>query len=60
MKRPDTIRPPRGKLAVLLPDMGAVSSTFIAGVLLARKALGLPVGSLTQMGYPMQTCSCRA
>ncbi|WP_257453426.1 inositol-3-phosphate synthase [Archangium lipolyticum] len=50
MKRPDTIRPPRGKLAVLLPGMGAVSSTFIAGVLLARKALGLPVGSLTQMG----------
>ncbi|WNG50821.1 inositol-3-phosphate synthase [Archangium minus] len=50
MKRPDAIRPPEGKLAVLLPGMGAVSSTFIAGVLLARKGLGLPVGSLTQMG----------
>jgi myo-inositol-1-phosphate synthase len=50
MKRPDSIRPPKGKLAVLLPGMGAVSSTFIAGVLLARKALGLPVGSLTQLG----------
>ncbi|MFL5359180.1 inositol-3-phosphate synthase [Archangium sp.] len=50
MNRPDSIRPPEGKLAVLLPGMGAVSSTFISGVLLARKGLGLPVGSLTQMG----------
>jgi myo-inositol-1-phosphate synthase len=50
MKRPDAIRPPKGKLAILLPGMGAVSSTFIAGVLLARRGLGVPVGSLTQMG----------
>jgi myo-inositol-1-phosphate synthase len=47
---PDAIRPPEGKLAVLLPGMGAVSSTLIAGVLLARKGLGVPVGSLTQLG----------
>lgn len=39
-----------GKLGVLLPGMGAVSTTFIAGVLAARKGLGLPIGSLTQMG----------
>jgi myo-inositol-1-phosphate synthase len=39
-----------GKLAVLLPGMGAVATTFIAGVLLARRGLGTPVGSLTQLG----------
>ncbi len=41
---------PEGKLAVLLPGLGAVATTFIAGVLLARRGLGTPVGSLTQMG----------
>ena len=41
---------PEGKLAVFLPGMGAVATTFIAGVLLARRGLGRPVGSLTQMG----------
>ncbi|OJH42374.1 inositol-3-phosphate synthase [Cystobacter ferrugineus] len=50
MKRSTSMPPPGGKLAVLLPGMGAVASTFIAGVLLARRGLGLPVGSLTQMG----------
>ncbi|AKT44212.1 inositol-3-phosphate synthase [Chondromyces crocatus] len=45
-----TIRPPSGKLAVLLPGLGAVATTFIAGVLLARRGLGSPIGSLTQMG----------
>ena len=39
-----------GKLAVLLPGMGAVATTFIAGVLLARRGLGTPVGSVTQLG----------
>lgn len=42
--------PHRGKLAVLLPGMGAVATTFIAGVMLARRGLAKPVGSLTQMG----------
>jgi myo-inositol-1-phosphate synthase len=42
--------PADGKLAVLLPGMGAVATTFIAGVLLARKGLAKPVGSFTQMG----------
>ncbi|HEX7604426.1 MAG TPA: inositol-3-phosphate synthase [Polyangiaceae bacterium] len=41
---------PQGKLAVLLPGMGAVATTFIAGVMLARRGLGAPVGSLTQLG----------
>ena len=50
MKRPDTIHSPEGKLAVLLPGMGAVATTTIAGVMLARKGLGAPIGSLTQLG----------
>ena len=50
MKQPESITRPEGKLAVLLPGLGAVSTTFIAGVCLARKALAEPIGSLTQMG----------
>src|SRR5262249_37849491 len=38
------------KLGVLLPGLGAVATTTIAGVLLARRGHGLPIGSLTQMG----------
>ncbi len=43
------IRPAQGKLGVLLPGMGAVSTTFIAGVQLVNKGLGMPIGSLTQL-----------
>jgi myo-inositol-1-phosphate synthase len=50
LQRPDTIRPAEGKLAVLLPGLGAVATTTIAGVLLARRGLAPPVGSLTQLG----------
>ena len=39
-----------GKLGVLIPGLGAVSTTFIAGVMMIRKGLSKPVGSLTQMG----------
>ena len=45
-----TISPHQGKLAVLLPGLGAVATTFIAGCLLARRGLGTPVGSMTQLG----------
>ncbi len=48
MKQPSKIKPPAGRLAVLLPGMGAVGTTTIAGVMLARIGLGEPVGSLTQ------------
>lgn len=41
---------PQGKLGVLMPGLGAVATTFIAGVLNARRELGKPIGSLTQMG----------
>ena len=50
MKHPKTIQPPEGRLAVLMPGLGAVATTTIAGILLARKALAEPIGSLTQLG----------
>jgi myo-inositol-1-phosphate synthase len=50
MKQPKQIESGEGKLGVLLPGMGAVATTFVAGCLLARKGLAEPVGSLTQMG----------
>jgi myo-inositol-1-phosphate synthase len=40
----------QGPLGVLLVGLGAVSSTFIAGVELIKKGIGKPVGSLTQLG----------
>jgi myo-inositol-1-phosphate synthase len=43
------IEPASGKLGVLLPGLGAVSTTLIAGVLLMLKGEGLPIGSLTQL-----------
>jgi len=44
------ISKPTGKLGILLPGMGAVATTFIAGVIAANKGLAQPIGSLTQMG----------
>ncbi len=49
MRRPGSIAPATGKLGVLMPGMGAVSTTFMAGVELVRRGESLPVGSLTQM-----------
>ncbi len=49
MRRPDRLQPATGRLGVLLAGLGAVATTTIAGVLLARKGKGLPIGSLTQM-----------
>ena len=39
---------PKGKLGVLVVGLGAVTSTFMTGVLMARKGLAKPVGSMTQ------------
>ena len=50
MEKPTSIAAPKGKLGVLLPGMGAVATTFIAGVELVRTKKAVPVGSLTQMG----------
>jgi myo-inositol-1-phosphate synthase len=43
------IKPAKGKLGILIVGLGAVSSTFIAGVEHARKGTGKPFGSITQM-----------
>ena len=50
MKRPQQIAPATGRLGVLLVGLGAVSTTFIAGVHALRKKIAEPTGSLTQMG----------
>ena len=44
------IAPAQGKLGVLLVGLGAVSTTFIAGVEAIKAGLAEPIGSLTQMG----------
>ncbi len=43
------VRPAAGRLGVLLPGLGAVSTTLIAGVGLVRSGVSLPVGSVSQM-----------
>ena len=43
------IAPAEGKLGVLIPGMGAVTTTFIAGVEAVKRGLGKPVGSVTQL-----------
>ncbi|MEQ8718144.1 MAG: inositol-3-phosphate synthase [Acidimicrobiales bacterium] len=51
MSEPRTIPPASGRLGVLTPGLGAVASTFIAGVLSARAGHTKAVGSLTQMAH---------
>jgi myo-inositol-1-phosphate synthase len=43
------IQPAKGKLGVMIPGMGAVATTFVAGVEAVRKGIAKPIGSLTQM-----------
>ncbi|HLG20203.1 MAG TPA: inositol-3-phosphate synthase [Bdellovibrionota bacterium] len=43
------VSPADGKLGVLIPGLGAVSTTFIIGVKAILRGLGEPIGSLTQM-----------
>jgi myo-inositol-1-phosphate synthase len=50
MKTAQEILPAHGKLGVLTPGMGAVATTFVAGVHAVRQGHGIPIGSLTQMG----------
>jgi myo-inositol-1-phosphate synthase len=47
---PTTIAPAEGKLGVVCVGLGAVATTFIAGVELIRRGMAEPVGSLSQMG----------
>ena len=44
------IAPAEGKLGILVPGMGAVTTTFIAGLEAIKRGLGKPIGSLTQLG----------
>ncbi len=50
MNQPTNIDPASGKLGVLMPGMGAVATTVIAGVESIKAGIGAPIGSLTQMG----------
>ncbi|HLH04546.1 MAG TPA: inositol-3-phosphate synthase [Bryobacteraceae bacterium] len=50
MAKEVSIAPAHGKLGILIPGMGAVTSTFIAGVEAVKRGLGAPIGSLTQLG----------
>jgi len=50
MANKQSIRPAGGRVGVLLPGMGAVATTFIAGVEAVKAGLAKPIGSLTQMG----------
>ena len=51
LKKGVAVKSAEGKLGILLPGMGAVATTFIAGVQAIRRGLGKPIGSLTQMGH---------
>ena len=42
-----TVEPAKGKLGVMIPGMGAVATTFVAGVEAIRKGLAKSIGSLT-------------
>ena len=50
MNSSQNIKNPSGKLGILTPGMGAVSTTFMAGVIATNKGLGKPFGSISQMG----------
>jgi myo-inositol-1-phosphate synthase len=45
------VKPAHGTLGVLLPGMGAVATTFIAGVEAVRRGMAEPIGSLTQLAH---------
>ncbi len=45
----EQIEPAEGKLGILMPGLGAVATTFIAGVEAVKKGIAQPIGSLTQM-----------
>jgi myo-inositol-1-phosphate synthase len=48
--RGSDIASPKGKLGVLIPGIGAVTTTMLAGIFSVRKGLAKPLGSVTQMG----------
>ncbi len=49
MEPTPSVAPPEGRLGILLPGLGAVATTFVAGVEAVRQGLARPIGSLSQM-----------
>ena len=49
MEKNPSLAPAEGKLGILVPGLGAVATTFIAGVEAVKRGLAIPIGSLTQM-----------
>jgi len=47
----EEVAPAKGKLGIMIPGMGAVATTFVAGVEAVRKGISSPIGSVTQMGH---------
>jgi myo-inositol-1-phosphate synthase len=45
-----SIKPATGKLGIMIPGMGAVATTLIAGVEAVRRGFAKPIGSMSQMG----------
>ena len=45
-----SIKPHTGKLGIMIPGMGAVATTLIAGVEAIRRGMAKPIGSISQMG----------
>ena len=43
-----TVKPADGKLGIMVVGLGAVTSTFMTGVLMVRKGLSKPVGSMIE------------
>src|SRR6184192_3696762 len=50
VKKGAQIAPAKGRLGIMLVGLGAVSTTFIAGVEAIKEGMSEPIGSLTQMG----------
>lgn len=50
MNSNQNVKSSEGKLGVLIPGIGAVSTTFMAGVFAVQKGLGKPIGSIAEMG----------
>jgi myo-inositol-1-phosphate synthase len=46
--KPTNVKPSEGKLGIMVVGCGAVATTFMTGVLMARKGLAKPIGSVTQ------------
>jgi len=47
----NNVKPAQGKLGILMPGLGAVATTFIAGVEAVRRGISQPIGSLTQLAH---------